>query len=55
VIEQKIHEVFGDAESTGIGTGWWSGVLSVFCEERMPKAPAPTMRPWIKVRMECIG
>jgi hypothetical protein len=31
VIEQKIHEVFGDAESTGIGTGWWSGVLSVFC------------------------
>ena len=31
MIEQKIHEVFGDAESTGIGTGWWSGVLSVFC------------------------
>jgi len=31
VIEQKIHEVFGDGESTGMGTGWWSGVLSVFC------------------------
>ena len=30
MIEQKIHEAFGDAESTGMGTGWWSGVLSVF-------------------------
>jgi lathosterol oxidase len=30
VIEQKINEFFGDAESTGLGTGWWSGVLSVF-------------------------
>src|SRR6267154_1776879 len=30
VIEQKINEFFGDAESTGFGTGWWSGVLSVF-------------------------
>lgn len=30
MIEQKINEVFGDAEATGIGTGWWSGVLSVF-------------------------
>ena len=30
MIEQKINDVFGDAESTGFGTGWWSGVLSVF-------------------------
>jgi sterol desaturase/sphingolipid hydroxylase (fatty acid hydroxylase superfamily) len=30
VIEQKINEFFGDAESTGFGTGWWSGILSVF-------------------------
>jgi sterol desaturase/sphingolipid hydroxylase (fatty acid hydroxylase superfamily) len=30
VIEQKINEFFGDAEPTGFGTGWWSGVLSAF-------------------------
>ena len=30
MIEQKINEFFGDAESTGFGTGWWSGVLSTF-------------------------
>jgi sterol desaturase/sphingolipid hydroxylase (fatty acid hydroxylase superfamily) len=30
VIEQKINEFFGDAESTGFGTGWWSGILSTF-------------------------
>jgi sterol desaturase/sphingolipid hydroxylase (fatty acid hydroxylase superfamily) len=30
VIEQKINEFFGDAESTGFGTGWWSGVLAAF-------------------------
>jgi sterol desaturase/sphingolipid hydroxylase (fatty acid hydroxylase superfamily) len=30
VIEQKINDVFGDSESTGFGTGWWSGVSSVF-------------------------
>jgi sterol desaturase/sphingolipid hydroxylase (fatty acid hydroxylase superfamily) len=30
VNEQKINEFFGDAESTGFGTGWWSGVLSTF-------------------------
>jgi sterol desaturase/sphingolipid hydroxylase (fatty acid hydroxylase superfamily) len=30
VLEQKINEFFGDAESTGIGTGWWSGILSAF-------------------------
>src|ERR1700677_1690625 len=28
--EQKINEFFGDAESTGFGTGWWSGVSSAF-------------------------
>jgi sterol desaturase/sphingolipid hydroxylase (fatty acid hydroxylase superfamily) len=31
VIERKINEFFGDAESTGFGTGWWSGVFSAFC------------------------
>jgi lathosterol oxidase len=30
VIEQKINKFFGDAESTGFGSGWWSGVLSAF-------------------------
>ena len=30
VIEQRINEFFGDAESTGFGTGWWSGILSAF-------------------------
>jgi len=30
VIEQKINEFFGDFESTGFGTGWWSGILSAF-------------------------
>ena len=30
MIEQKINEFFGDAEATGFGTGWWSGILSVF-------------------------
>jgi lathosterol oxidase len=30
VLEQKIHETFGDDEPTGFGTGWWSGVLSAF-------------------------
>jgi lathosterol oxidase len=30
VIEQKINELFGDADSTGFGTGWWSGLLSAF-------------------------
>jgi len=29
-IEQKINEFFGDADSTGFGTGWWSGILSAF-------------------------
>lgn len=31
MIERKINEIFGDAESTDVGTGWWSGVLSLFC------------------------
>ena len=30
MIEQRINEFFGDAESTGFGTGWWTGVLSAF-------------------------
>jgi sterol desaturase/sphingolipid hydroxylase (fatty acid hydroxylase superfamily) len=30
VNEQRINDFFGDAESTGFGTGWWSGVLSAF-------------------------
>ena len=28
--EQQINAFFSDAESTGFGTGWWSGILSVF-------------------------
>lgn len=30
VIEQRLNHFFGDAESTGFGTGWWSGILSLF-------------------------
>lgn len=30
MIEQKINQFFGDTESTGFGTGWWSGVVSAF-------------------------
>ena len=30
MLEQKIHETFGDSDPTGFGTGWWSGVLSAF-------------------------
>ena len=30
MIEGKINECFGDAEATSLGTGWWSGVASVF-------------------------
>jgi lathosterol oxidase len=28
VLEQKIHETFGDDDPTGFGTGWWSGIVS---------------------------
>src|SRR5215470_5316600 len=30
MLEQKINEFFGDDEPGGLGTGWWSGVLSAF-------------------------
>src|ERR1700746_1986966 len=30
VLEQKINEFFGDAESAGFGTGWCSGLFSAF-------------------------
>jgi len=30
VIEQRLNQFFGDAESAGFGTGWWSGILSAF-------------------------
>lgn len=30
MIEQKINQFFADDESTGFGTGWWSGILSAF-------------------------
>lgn len=29
-IEEKLERFFGDADDTGFGTGWWSGILSVF-------------------------
>ena len=31
MIEEKIRATFGDADPTGFGSGWWSGVLSAFC------------------------
>jgi sterol desaturase/sphingolipid hydroxylase (fatty acid hydroxylase superfamily) len=30
MLEQRIHEILGDEDPTGFGTGWWSGVLSAF-------------------------
>jgi sterol desaturase/sphingolipid hydroxylase (fatty acid hydroxylase superfamily) len=30
VLEKKIKETFGDDDPTHFGTGWWSGVLSMF-------------------------
>jgi sterol desaturase/sphingolipid hydroxylase (fatty acid hydroxylase superfamily) len=30
VIEEKINIFFGDAEATSFGTGWWSGIVSLF-------------------------
>ncbi len=30
MLEEKIHEVFGDDDSTNFGSGWWSGILSAF-------------------------
>src|ERR1700740_3713222 len=30
MLERKITETFGDDDPTGFGTGWWSGVLSMF-------------------------
>ncbi len=30
MIERKINKFFGDDQSTGFGTGWWSGILSAF-------------------------
>jgi hypothetical protein len=28
--EQQIDAFFGDGEATGLGTGWWAGVVSAF-------------------------
>ena len=25
MLEQKLHETFGDTDPTGFGTGWWAG------------------------------
>lgn len=30
MLEEKINQFFGDGEDTGLGTGWWSGVLASF-------------------------
>lgn len=30
MLEQRLNEFFGDDDPTGFGSGWWSGVLSVF-------------------------
>jgi lathosterol oxidase len=30
MLERRINETFGDDDPTGFGTGWWSGVLSMF-------------------------
>ena len=28
--EERINAFFGDDQNTGLGTGWWSGILAVF-------------------------
>jgi hypothetical protein len=30
VLEERVKRAFGDEEPKGLGTGWWSGVLSAF-------------------------
>jgi sterol desaturase/sphingolipid hydroxylase (fatty acid hydroxylase superfamily) len=69
VIEQKLNEFFGDAESTGFGTGWWSGVLSAFlgalsfggvlCLHFPQLLSSPELRPLypmhtLRVLIECV-
>ena len=61
MIEQKINELFGDRESTGFGTGWWSGVLSAFfgflsfgavlCLHFPELLTAPELRPHYPMRV----
>jgi lathosterol oxidase len=60
VIEQKINGFFGDAESTSFGTGWWSGILSVFfgflsfggvlCLHFPQLLSSPELRPYYPMR-----
>src|SRR5580704_1544219 len=57
--EEKIHEIFGDNEPTGFGTGWWSGVLSAFfgilalgavvCLHFPQLLSAPELRPYYRM------
>jgi len=69
VIEQKINEFFSDAESTGFGTGWWSGILSAFfgflafggvlCLHFPQLLTSPELRPYyslptIRVLIQCL-
>jgi hypothetical protein len=69
VIEQKINEFFSDADSTGFGTGWWSGILSAFfgflsfggvlCLHFPQLLSSPELRPFypmhtIRVLIQCL-
>ena len=69
MIEQKINEFFSDAESTGFGTGWWSGILSAFfgflafggvlCLHFPQLLTSPELRPYyslptIRVLIQCL-
>ncbi len=69
MIEQKLNETFGSAEPTGFGSGWWSGVVSVFfgvlsfgsvlCLHFPQLLSSPELRPLypmhvIRVLIECL-
>lgn len=69
VIEQRLNEFFADAESTGFGTGWWSGVLSAFfgvlsfggvlCLHYPQLLSSPELRPLypmhtMRIMIECV-
>lgn len=69
MIEEKINQFFGDAEASGFGTGWWSGILSAFfgvlsfgavlCLHFPQILTSPELRPYypmqaMRVAIECL-
>lgn len=69
MIEQKLNEFFGDADATGFGTGWWSGIVSAFfgilafgavlCLHFPQLLSSPDLRPFypmhtMRILIECL-